>query len=160
VFGRKDFQQLVLIRRMVDDLDLHVHIVAAPTVREPDGLAMSSRNRYLSAEERGRALAISAALRDCQRLFAEDERDPAAFTRRLYSIDAPELAVEYAEIVDPESLQPVERAEDGSVCAVAARVGATRLIDNVVLGEEPEGIHALLKPEAVATTNRPLSCGR
>jgi pantoate--beta-alanine ligase len=134
VFGQKDFQQLTLIRRMAGDLELPIRIVAAPTVRDADGLALSSRNRYLSAAGRVRALSLVSALRDCADLFARGERDACRYRERLRDLREPEVVVEYGEVVDPRSLDPVERVEAGSVCAVAARVGSTRLIDNLVLG--------------------------
>jgi pantoate--beta-alanine ligase len=134
VFGRKDFQQLALIRRMVADLDVPVEIVAGETVREPDGLAMSSRNAYLSPSERERALALSRALAECRALLASGERDPERYRRALRGIDGEGVVVEYGEVVDARTLEPVERVEVGSVCALAARVGGTRLIDNTVLG--------------------------
>jgi pantoate--beta-alanine ligase len=133
-FGRKDFQQLTLIRRMVADLDLPVEILAGEIIREPDGLALSSRNVYLSPEERRRALALSGALAECRSLFASGERDAGAYRRVLSRIDGEGVRVEYGDVVDPRSLEPVARVVEGSVCVVAARVGGTRLIDNAVLG--------------------------
>jgi pantoate--beta-alanine ligase len=134
VFGQKDFQQLTLIRRMVGDLEMGIEIVAAPIVREPDGLALSSRNVYLSEEERRRALALSRGLMACQELFARGEQDAERFRSVLESVGGSGVELEYAEVIDPDTLLRVERVETGSVCAIAARVGATRLIDNVVLG--------------------------
>lgn len=132
IFGQKDFQQLALIRRMVVDLELGVKILAGAIVREADGLAMSSRNVYLSPDERHRALALSRGLAACRALFASGERDPAEYRRLLRGIAGVE--VEYGEVVDPETLEPADRVMEGAVCAIAARVGATRLIDNAVLG--------------------------
>jgi len=134
VFGQKDYQQLVLIRRMVTDLDFPVDVLAGPIVREADGLAMSSRNRYLSPSERSHALALSAALRECQEMFERGERDVAAYVRRLHEAGGPGVSVEYGEVVDPQTLQPALQVEAGTVCAIAAHVGATRLIDNHILG--------------------------
>ncbi|CAN5839601.1 pantoate--beta-alanine ligase [soil metagenome] len=134
VFGQKDFQQATLIRRMAADLDLGVDIEVVPTVREPDGLALSSRNVYLTNGDRERALALSRALEGCRSLFAAGEVDAEvlrALLRRSLSTEGIEL--EYADVVDPETLQPQIRVGRGTVCAVAARVGGTRLIDNVVL---------------------------
>jgi pantoate--beta-alanine ligase len=133
VFGQKDFQQLVLIRRMAADLDLEIEVVGAPIVREPDGLAMSSRNSYLSPDERLRALALSRALARCQSLFGEGERNAAAFRGLLLDMDGEGVELEYGEVVDPETLEPLEEVRQGAVCAVAARVGRTRLIDNTIL---------------------------
>jgi pantoate--beta-alanine ligase len=134
VFGQKDFQQLALIRRMVVDLNIPVRVEGGPIVREPDGLAMSSRNSCLSPEERSRALALSRALEACGQLFAEGEEDAAAYRAVLLGIDAPGVEVEYGEVIDPLSLDPLRRVAAGAVCALAARVGTTRLIDNLVLG--------------------------
>ncbi len=134
VFGQKDLQQALLIRRMVADLDFPVEVDVAPIVREPDGLAMSSRNVYLSPEERSRALALSRAVEACRSLFAAGEESGAALRDALWStLAVPGVEAEYAEVVDPATLRPVERAFAGAACAVAARVGKTRLIDNGIL---------------------------
>jgi pantoate--beta-alanine ligase len=136
-FGRKDIQQAVLVRQMVRDLDWPLEIVVVPTVREPDGLALSSRNAYLSAEERRQALALSGALRAAHEAFAGGERRASelalAMRRRL---DAePAVAVEYVAIAEPRTLGPVETVDAETVVALAARLGRTRLIDNIILGE-------------------------
>jgi pantoate--beta-alanine ligase len=134
VFGQKDYQQAALLRRMVEDLDIPVRIDVAPTVREADGLAMSSRNVYLSNDERARALALPRALERCGALFAAGERDADALRAALHSaLAASGVDPEYAEVADPATLEPVRRAVPGTVCLVAARIGATRLIDNAVL---------------------------
>ncbi|MQA90784.1 MAG: pantoate--beta-alanine ligase [Gemmatimonas sp.] len=137
VFGQKDYQQLVLIRRMATDLNFPVDVESGPIVREADGLAMSSRNRHLSATDRKRALRLSATLRSCAQLFAGGHRDPQDFVRELHRAGGAGVSVEYGEVVHPESLAPVDRVEEGAVCAVAAFVGDTRLIDNHVLGTDP-----------------------
>jgi pantoate--beta-alanine ligase len=136
VFGLKDFQQVALVRAMVRDLDFPVRIVAAPTVREPDGLAMSSRNSYLSPGERRSALALPRALRAAAERFAAGERDGAALERAGRAVLAAEsgVQVDYFALVDAERLEPLPVAADGAVLLVAARVGGTRLIDNLVLG--------------------------
>ena len=134
-FGQKDAQQLAVVRRMVADLAFPNQIVACPTVREPDGLAVSSRNAYLSPDERRRATALHRALRAGQAVFEAGERDPAAVeaaTRDLLE-GAPGVAPDYVALVDPASFEPVKQAEAGQVLATAARVGRTRLIDNVIL---------------------------
>jgi pantoate--beta-alanine ligase len=134
IFGQKDFQQVALIRRMVEDLDFPVHIDVVSTVREADGLALSSRNVYLSPVERERALVLFRGLQRCRALFAAGETDGEvlrAALRTEVSVDG--VALEYADVVDPRSLEPLARASEGAVCAVAARVGATRLIDNALL---------------------------
>jgi len=135
-FGQKDAQQLAVVHRMVADLAFPNEIVACPTVREPDGLAVSSRNAYLSAEERARATVLYRSLEAGRSRFAAGERDPAAIEMAAEELLRGEPAVEpeYVALVEPAGFEPVERAEAGQVLAVAARVGRTRLIDNVILG--------------------------
>lgn len=134
VFGQKDYQQAALIRAMVEDLELPVEVRVGPTLRDPDGLAMSSRNAYLDAEERIRGLRLFASLSAARALFAAGERDAERLKEAMRSIlDLGGIQTEYAEVVDPATLQPTDRAEAGTVCAVAARVGSTRLIDNLIL---------------------------
>jgi len=134
-FGEKDAAQLAIIRRMVRDLDFPVEIVACPIVREPDGLAMSSRNTYLSADQRMRALALRRSLLRAEEKFAAGERDAAKLVGAGSSVFAeePQARLDYFEIVDPDSLEPVEKITGRTLCAVAAYVGNTRLIDNIVL---------------------------
>ena len=137
VFGRKDVQQSVLIRQMVRDLDWPVEVVVAPTVREPDGLALSSRNAYLASDERRRAVVLSAALRAAHEAFTGGERRATAIAeavRRLLERE-PSVALDYLAVVEPGTLAPVEAVNADTVVALAARVGTTRLIDNIVLGE-------------------------
>lgn len=139
VFGRKDFQQAMLVRRMAADLDLPVTIEVAPTVRELDGLALSSRNAYLAPDERRSALALSRALRAIEQAWRGGEAVAAALARRgLEVLSQPGVTPEYVALVD-ERLRPVERVSAATVAAVAARVGKTRLIDNVVLGDGVAG---------------------
>jgi pantoate--beta-alanine ligase len=134
VFGQKDWQQATLIRRMAEDLEMPVRVDVAPIVREADGLAMSSRNVYLSEDERERALALSRSLRRARELFEAGESDAAVLKAALLGgVTVPGVEPEYAEVVDPRTLEAVVRAVPGVVCAVAARVGGTRLIDNAVL---------------------------
>jgi pantoate--beta-alanine ligase len=134
VFGQKDWQQATLIARMAADLDLPVRVEVAPIVREADGLAMSSRNVYLSPAERASARALSRALERVRGLYAAGERDAGVLRGVLWDgISVPGVEPEYAEVVDPRTLGPVERAGGGTLCAVAARVGKTRLIDNALL---------------------------
>ncbi|MFL5494990.1 MAG: pantoate--beta-alanine ligase [Gemmatimonadales bacterium] len=136
-FGRKDVQQAVLVRQMARDLDWPIDIVIVPTVREPDGLALSSRNAYLSPEDRRTALALSTALREAHAAWREGERraEPieARMRRRLAAF--PGANVEYIAIADPATLSPVAQVDPETVVAIAARVGSTRLIDNITLGE-------------------------
>jgi pantoate--beta-alanine ligase len=136
VFGQKDFQQSVLIKRMVRDLDFNIRIDVAPIVREADGLAMSSRNVYLAPNERAAALTINRALRDGQATFAARQRDPARIIDRANATirSEPAIGLQYLELVEPEGLQRPDLAEAHHVLAIAAFVGKTRLIDNVILG--------------------------
>lgn len=137
VFGRKDYQQCVLVERMCRDLDLPVEIIVAPTVREADGLALSSRNVYLSPEERSSALQLSRALRAVRALYQGGERDPLVLVKTADAVLALDSAVrpQYVELVDGRTLQAPERATDDSVLAIAAYVGKTRLIDNLSMAE-------------------------
>jgi pantoate--beta-alanine ligase len=133
-FGEKDAQQLAVIRRMVDDLNFPVTIVEVETVREPDGLAMSSRNRRLSSAERRDALALHEALEHARSLVAAGESSPASIKARASAIFAnhPAVVPEYLEIVDPAGMQPVDQITAPVRIAGAVRVGAVRLIDNVL----------------------------
>ena len=137
-FGRKDIQQVTLVRAMVRDLDWPIEIIVVRTVREPDGLALSSRNVYLSADERAQALGLSRALREADRRWRAGERSAARIegavreTLRMY----PRVAADYIAVCEPVSMAPVADAAAGTIVALAARVGATRLIDNIVLGED------------------------
>jgi pantoate--beta-alanine ligase len=138
LFGKKDFQQLAVIRRMVTDLNLPVEVVGMPIVREPDGLAMSSRNSYLSADERQRALALVGAIRRVRELYRGGEHRVDLLRRAaLAVIDAVEpTAVDYVDFRHSGTLASVREADDLTLMALAVRIGATRLIDNCVLGEE------------------------
>ncbi|HTG34409.1 MAG TPA: pantoate--beta-alanine ligase [Thermoanaerobaculia bacterium] len=135
VFGEKDAQQLAVIRQMVRDLHLSVEIVPGPTVRETDGLAMSSRNAYLSSEERRAAAVLHRSLRAAEAAIGEGERRGKAVRERLREIlnTEPLARVEYAEVVDAESFQPVETLRGRLVLPLAVRIGGTRLIDNIRL---------------------------
>ena len=134
-FGQKDAQQLAVVRRMVADLAFPNQIVACPTVREPDGLAVSSRNAYLLPDERQRATALYRALEAGRAEYASGGRDPAAVEAAAREVlaDAPGVELDYVALVDPATFEPVKQAEAGQVLATAARVGRTRLIDNTVL---------------------------
>jgi pantoate--beta-alanine ligase len=133
-FGQKDAQQLVVIRRLVRDLDIPVRITAVPTVREPDGLALSSRNVHLRGAERERARALSLALRRAEGAIADGERDARAIRERaLSTMNDFGVEPEYLELVSPESLEPVTTVNGRVLVAVAARVGGTRLIDNALI---------------------------
>ncbi len=136
-FGQKDIQQLTLVRRMVQDLDWPVALAAVPTVRDADGLALSSRNVYLSPAERADALSLGRGLRAAEAAWAAGERSAAALEGAVRArLDAARgVRAEYIAVVEPERLRPVASAAAGTILAVAARVGATRLIDNVILGQ-------------------------
>ena len=137
-FGQKDFQQVVLVRQLVRDLALPVRIVVAPTVREPDGLAMSSRNAYLDPAQRQLAPIVRQAVTEAARAFTEGATDPANLERltRDRLAGAPGVEIDYIAVVDETTLSRPQRAVPGSVLAVAVKLGSTRLIDNVVLGAE------------------------
>jgi pantoate--beta-alanine ligase len=141
VFGKKDYQQLAILRRLAKDLFFPVEIVGHPIVREADGLAMSSRNAYLSAPDRQRALALSRGLRAAGRAFEAGERS-AGVLRGLARVEVERGAdsIDYVEVTDPDSLAPHAgdaRVGARALVAIACRIGATRLIDNAVLGEDP-----------------------
>jgi pantoate--beta-alanine ligase len=138
LFGKKDFQQLAVIRRMVADLSQPVEIVGMPIVREADGLAMSSRNAYLSQAERQSALCLSRAIRTARELYAAGTRDAAALRAAAQDVITAEPAavIDYLELRDGTTLEPVERADEATLLALAVRIGATRLIDNTVFGDE------------------------
>jgi pantoate--beta-alanine ligase len=134
-FGQKDAQQSLVIRKLVRDLDIPVRIEVCPTVRDPEGLALSSRNAYLSGTERERALALSRALRAAQSAVALGERDAAAVLRAARAeLDRAGIEPDYLELRSMTDLAPVERVNGSTLLAVAARIGAARLIDNVILG--------------------------
>jgi pantoate--beta-alanine ligase len=134
-FGQKDAAQVAVVRRMVADLRLPAEIVVCPIVREPDGLALSSRNRYLSTAERAQALVLSRAVRQAESLASAGERRSSALiaaTRRSFAA-VPEVRIDYIAAVDWATLDPVAIAAPGTLFAVAASVGQTRLIDNTIL---------------------------
>jgi len=135
LFGEKDFQQLRVLQRLALDLNFGIEVVGMPIVREPDGLALSSRNSYLSAEERRRALALSMGLFAARTLFEGGERDASRLRERVRAVLAGAGAREdYVELVDSTSLDPLERVDRAARLLVAAFVGKTRLIDNLALG--------------------------
>jgi len=138
VFGQKDYQQLKVIERMVQDLNMDIEIIGFPTVREQDGLAMSSRNTYLSQDERSRALLISASLAEAERLFRNGTREAALIQREVERVlkSKEGVDIEYVSITDPDTLEDVKQIKDKVLVAIACHVGKTRLIDNKVLTEE------------------------
>lgn len=134
-FGSKDYQQLKVVQRMARDLDLEVEVVGRPTVREPDGLALSSRNQHLSQREREQSLCLHRALNAARRMAQDGERDAARISEEARAIIAaePGAKLEYLEIFDAEELTPLAKLDRPTVMALAAWVGSTRLIDNMVL---------------------------
>lgn len=155
-FGQKDFQQAHVIRRLIEDLNLETRLVICPIVREPDGLAKSSRNAYLSADERQAATVLNRSLRRAEELVHSGKCEAALLLEEMRGVVAsePRAQLEYAAIVDPIELESAERVTAGCVALVAARIGSTRLIDNLVLG--PPGV----SPEMLiqlALTARPVA---
>jgi pantoate--beta-alanine ligase len=136
-FGRKDVQQVTLVRRLVEELDVPVRLLVVPTLRDDDGLALSSRNAYLSPPERAVALAIPRALQAVIAAWLAGERRPVVLEGVAGDVlrAEPELVTDYIAVADPERLAPAASADAGTVIAIAARVGTTRLIDNTILGE-------------------------
>jgi pantoate--beta-alanine ligase len=136
-FGQKDAQQALVIRKLVRDLDIPVRIEVCPTIRDPDGLALSSRNAYLSPEERERALALNRALRAAEAVVAAGTRDATAVVKAARDeLDRAGVEPDYLQLRSTTDLSPVERVNGSTLLAVAARVGRARLIDNAILGGE------------------------
>ena len=136
VFGQKDVQQATLVRALVRDLDFPIDLVVAPTTREASGLAMSSRNSYLSDDERARATVLSRALFSVREAYRSGEHDVARLAESGARVlrTEPSLQVDYFALADGQTLEPATTADDDTVAMIAARVGRTRLIDNVILG--------------------------
>lgn len=134
-FGQKDFQQAVIVRRLIENLNLGVRMLVCPIVRESDGAAMSSRHAYLSSGDRAAARVLWQSLSRAQQCFEAGETDGKAIVEEMQAAlkCEPRVTPDYAAIVEPRGLEPVERAEPGTVALVAARVGPTRLIDNLIL---------------------------
>jgi len=135
VFGEKDFQQLVTVRRMVQDLNMEIEIIGHPTVREADGLAMSSRNAYLTPEQRQKAVRLNQSLRRAQALVQGGEQAGEAILNKVREVldEDNDVRIDYAELCDPATLQPVTRVEGPTLLALAVHVGVARLIDNAIL---------------------------
>lgn len=135
VFGQKDYQQLTIIRRMVRDLDFDIEIVGAPTVREPDGLAMSSRNSYLSTEQRESALSLNKSLRRAQAMVDDGIKESKQILDEAASLikSYPDTAIDYVSICDPETLVDMPTVNRPALMVLAVKVGKTRLIDNSLL---------------------------
>jgi pantoate--beta-alanine ligase len=141
-FGWKDAQQVLVVRRMAADLNLDTEIVALPLVRDPDGLAMSTRNAYLSPDERAAARRLSKSLAEAEALIAAGETDPQAVVARVRNVLAagPKIEIEYVAAVDIKNLEPLDRIAGEGLLALAVRIGKTRLIDNILIypkGEAP-----------------------
>ena len=134
-FGQKDAQQLAVIRKMVADLDMNLEVVAVPTVREPDGLAMSSRNTYLNPEERKAAVVLYQALILAQRLWSEGEKDAQAIRQRMTDLiqKQPLADIDYISIANAETLDELDEVRPPALVSLAVKIGKTRLIDNVVV---------------------------
>lgn len=137
IFGEKDFQQLAVIRRMVEDLNMGVEIIGMPIVREADGLAMSSRNRYLTSDQRKAALSLNRSLQEASQLFRSGERNPRRIIDAVERVIETErdVTIEYVEVRDTKTLEEIEMIEGQAVIALAIKVGKVRLIDNVILRE-------------------------
>ncbi|MDR1959340.1 MAG: pantoate--beta-alanine ligase [Planctomycetaceae bacterium] len=134
-FGQKDFQQCAVIKKMVSDLNVPTQITVCPIIREPDGLAMSSRNKYLSQEERKQAVVLSESLLLAQKMFSHGEKDTDTVCRKVreHILTARDAKIDYAAIVDPETFEDCTELASGVVILLAVRIGATRLIDNIIL---------------------------
>ena len=141
-FGRKDAQQLAVVRRMALDLDLPVAVVGCPLIREPDGVARSSRNTYLSSDDRQHAAVLISALRSVADAVISGERDAQALHEVLERVleTEPAVRIDYAEIVDASTLEPVDRIERDTLVALAAFVGTTRLIDNITISVDDNSV--------------------
>jgi pantoate--beta-alanine ligase len=137
IFGKKDFQQLTVIKRMVQDLNMDMEVIGMPTVREHDGLAMSSRNIYLIEKERDSALSLSRSLRLAKEMYDEGERKASTILERISTFieGHPHTRIDYAKICNTTPLEDIEYLEEESVLALAVRVSSTRLIDNYVFGD-------------------------
>lgn len=135
-FGQKDAQQLIMIKRMVEDLNMDVKVVGIPIVRESDGLAMSSRNVYLNEEERKQGLVLSRSLKEARAMIEQGERNADVVRKHLrdfISQEAPMAQIDYAEILDGETVQPIEKIEGKMLIALGVWMGKTRLIDNIMM---------------------------
>lgn len=137
-FGQKDFQQALVIKHMVRDFNLRTEIVVCPIVRDPDGLALSSRNRYLTPDERARALGLASALTAANRTFASGESDAERLREQMRNtlLRSAVDSIDYVSIADCETLEEINQIDRPAVALIAARLGATRLIDNMILGED------------------------
>ena len=135
-FGQKDAQQLIVIKKMVSDLNMDLEIVAVPTVREPDGLAMSSRNTYLDPEERKAALVLWNALSHAQELWSNGEKSAERLRQEMSAViqKEPRAEIDYVSVADPDTLEELSQIEGAALVSMAVTIGRTRLIDNIILG--------------------------
>ncbi len=141
IFGEKDFQQVAVIKKMTKDLNFHIEIITVPIVREADGLAMSSRNKYLTEKEHKEALSINISLKAAEEAILSGERNSAVIIKQItLRISQNDGKVDYVEIMNPETLQPITAIEPDTVIAVAAVFGKTRLIDNLVISSASSGL--------------------
>jgi len=138
VFGEKDFQQLVTIKQMVKDLNLDLKVIGIPTVREKDGLAMSSRNIYLTPNERKKALAIFRSLKEANEMFKKGERKAIPIIKHVREILEKEngISIDYVQICDINTIEDIDKIDKKALLAVAVRIGSARLIDNIILGRD------------------------
>ena len=138
LFGAKDYQQLVTIKRMVEDLNMNTEVIGIPTVRERDGLAMSSRNTYLSSKKRKEAAKLYSALRKGEELFRQGQKNTAVIITTVRGIieEAKPTTIDYIKICDAHTLEDIEEIKGEAIIAVAVQIGKTRLIDNLILKEE------------------------
>ncbi len=145
VFGEKDYQQLLIIRRMVQDLNFNTEIIGGPIVREKDGLAMSSRNAYLTPDQRPAALTLYRSLVQARKRVETGERDAARILKEARDLISaqPETDIDYLSICDPETLIDVERIDRPALMALAVKVGKTRLIDNTILPVSSSGFRSI-----------------
>ena len=141
VFGEKDYQQLLVIKRMVKDLNMDIHIIGVPIVRESDGLAMSSRNVYLSPEERKSALCLKKSIDLAIEMVKKGESDASLIKRKVKELinSHPFTKIQYVSICDPETLEEVDQIKDRALIALAVFVGNARLIDNAILEKTKKG---------------------
>jgi len=135
-FGQKDAQQAVVIKKMVTDLNMNLEIIAVPTVREPDGLAMSSRNIYLNSEERQAATVLYRALNLAQQLYSQGEKDAQTIRQQMTDLiqKEPLATIDYISVANPETLEELDKVNPPVLISLAVKIGKTRLIDNIVLG--------------------------
>ena len=134
-FGQKDAQQVIVVKKMVADLNMNLEIVVVPTVREPDGLAMSSRNVYLNPEERKTATVLYRSLRLAQDMFSKGEKDAERIRKAMIALirKEPQAAIDYVSIADPVTLEELDAIRPGTLASLAVKIGKTRLIDNLIL---------------------------